>query len=289
MTLTGTTLVETSFRRTDEGRPMLALLANRNPLAIAALLVAASLGPRDATASDPVVHFDFAPTVACADVGSGEFRADHPGKKLIEVAIAVSVSVEAGDAAKVEEIRVQLSDAGRRLRVESFSPETTLESEYTDDIQVTTTTESNKSIGASLGGEAPVVLGDLVAHVTPTINGAYSKTDAETQTAFRKAPRTALVVAGTVESAHGVFFKLRPSPQTTLEGVHELAVRFVVPENWRADELSLQCSATGQDKVLWIKQQATWAEWSGSIAVYLAGDAEARDAAERFARRVARR
>ncbi|MEM9354419.1 MAG: hypothetical protein AAGA92_15540 [Planctomycetota bacterium] len=263
-------------------------LATRNLFA-AALLATAFSAPRDAAASDPVVHFDFAPTAACADVGSEQFLADHPGKKLIEIAVEVSVSVEAGDASKVEEIRVQLSDAGRRLRVESFSPQTTLESEYTDDIQVTTTTESNKAIGASLGGEAPVVLGDLVAHVTPTINGSFSKAEAETQTAFRKAPRTALVVAGTVDSAHGVFFKLRPSPQTTLEGVHELVVRFVVPENWRADELSLQCSATGEDKVLWMKQQATWAERHGSIAVYLAGDAEARDAAEQFARRVARR
>ena len=82
-----------------------------------------------------------------------------------------------------------------------------------------------------------------------------------------------------------MFFKLKRSPQSSLEGVHELVVRFVVPENWRGDSLRVSCQATGQDKFLWMKQQTTWAAAKAPVAVYLAGDQEARIAAEKFVRR----
>ena len=240
-----------------------------------------------ALAGDPVIRFDHASTVACTDVTPEGFGRLRPGEKLIEVPLQVSVHLVSGHPAAVEEVRIELSDADHRMQVESFSPETTLESQLADDIKVTKTTESSKSLGASLGGEAPVVLGDAVAHVTPSLSGGFSKGDVVTETIRRRAPMEALVVAGTIESAHGVFFKLRPSPQTTLEGVHRLTVRFIVPESWRADELTIACSATGRDEVLWIKQRATWARHRGSVAVYLAGDAGARRAAERYARLMA--
>ena len=81
-----------------------------------------------------------------------------------------------------------------------------------------------------------------------------------------------------------MFFTLRPSPQTSLEGVHELTVAFIVPADWRGDAVRVSCQASGEQKVLWMKQQKVWAEKSGGVALYLAGDAEARRAAERRVR-----
>jgi hypothetical protein len=54
-----------------------------------------------------------------------------------------------------------------------------------------------------------------------------------------------------------VFFKLKRSSQTSLEGVHGLSVTFIAPAAWRGGDVSLACSARGRRKVLWIKQPAT--------------------------------
>jgi hypothetical protein len=54
-----------------------------------------------------------------------------------------------------------------------------------------------------------------------------------------------------------VFFKLKRSSQTSLEGVHELAVSFVVPEDWNGGLARVSCIARGQKKVMFVKQSAT--------------------------------
>ena len=99
------------------------------------------------------------------------------------------------------------------------------------------------------------------------------------------APKHLVVASGTTGEQHGVFFKLRPSPQSTLEGEHELTVRFVVPAIWRGDSVAVSCQATGQQKFLWLKQRKVWADQWDCVAIYIAGDVEARRAARRAARR----
>jgi hypothetical protein len=54
-----------------------------------------------------------------------------------------------------------------------------------------------------------------------------------------------------------VFFKLKRTSQTSLEGVHELAVTFVTPRRWPTIELQVSCSAHGERKMLWVRQSAT--------------------------------
>jgi len=44
------------------------------------------------------------------------------------------------------------------------------------------------------------------------------------------------------------------------------------------------CQATGQQKVLWMKQSKVWAQKSSAVALYLAGDLAARRAAQRHVR-----
>jgi hypothetical protein len=83
---------------------------------------------------------------------------------------------------------------------------------------------------------------------------------------------------------HGVFFTLRPSALSSLEGVHELTVQFIVPLAWRGDAVRISCQATGEQKVLWMKQQKVFGEKSIPVALYVAGDSGARRAADRFAR-----
>jgi hypothetical protein len=68
-----------------------------------------------------------------------------------------------------------------------------------------------------------------------------------------------------------VFFKLKRSSQTSLEGVHELAVTFVAPAMWRGAIVQVGCSARGERKLLWvIKQDATLGSEGDSVRLYLA-------------------
>ncbi len=242
--------------------------------------VGLSLTTSNVLAGPPSLSFDFGSTAECREIATDDAGDLFPNEKLIELNLRVSVHLLAGKISDVEEVRIEIGDCDSRIRVESFSPSTRLESNFSEDITVTKTTESSKSLGASLGGEAPVPLGDVVAHVLPSVNGGLSSREVLVEKQVRRAPQYAVVASGTIGQEHGVFFKLRASPQTTLEGSHDLTVRFVVPKNWRGDALRVCCYATGQEKFLWTKQQATWARTCAPLAIYLAGDLEARLAAE---------
>jgi hypothetical protein len=194
------------------------------------------------------------------------------------------VHLTAGTISDVEEIRVEISDCDGRLRVHDFSPRTRLESEFAAAIETTKTVESNHSFSASLGGEIPCIGGTL-AHVTPTIGGGMGGKEVVTEKQKRVAPMQAVVASGTMNEEHGVFFTLRASPLGTLEGVHELTVKFVVPISWRGDAVRVDCRATGEQKVLWMKQQVVWAQKATPVALFMAGDAGARRAAMRFVER----
>ncbi len=263
---------------------MFARILRHQLLSVGLLLLASG---RPAYAEDPTITFDFARTAECRDITSSEAAELYPGEKIVELKLRISVHLLAGNINDVEEIRIEVGDCDQGMRVHSFEPNTRLESTVSEDIQWTKTVETGKTLGASLGGQAPVLLGDAVAHITPSINGGKTHREIVTETQKRVAPKHVVVASGTFGQEHGVFFKMRRSPQTSLEGVHELTVRFIVPERWRGDSLRVCCQATGQDKFLWIKQQAIWANTCAPLTVYLAGDEGARTAAKRHVRRSA--
>jgi hypothetical protein len=246
-------------------------------------LVMLSPGNAVALAGSPQVAFDFGRVAECVDVTPAESEELYPGEKIVELKLRVSVHLLAGNINDVEEVRIEIGDSDNRMRVHSFSPGTQLTSHWSQDIEWCRTTEESKTLGASLGGELPTPVGGLIAHVTPTLSGGLTNGEKITEKQVRIAPKYAVVASGTISEEHGVFFKLRTSPQTSLEGTHEFTVRFIVPDNWRGDGVRVCCQATGTEKVLWMKQQATWAHACSGVALYLAGDAKARQAALRFA------
>lgn len=240
--------------------------------------------PVVAVAAEPRLAFDFGRTLECRDVTPPKFAAAYPDERVVECTLRLSVYLSEGDMADVETLRVEISDCDQRLRVFDFSPRTRLEAALSKDIEWIKTTEASHEFGASLGGELPAVIGEVVAHVTPTINAGTGGRETVTEKQTRVAPKQVVVASGTIEQEHGVFFTLRPSPRVSLEGVHELTVAFIVPAAWRGDAVRVTCKAAGEQKTLWITQQKVWAEASGGVALYLAGDVEGRRAAERLIR-----
>ncbi|WP_145056647.1 hypothetical protein [Adhaeretor mobilis] len=245
-----------------------------------------------ALAAKPRLEFDFGRAVACRVVASedptgdpvlGESALGEP-EKLIEFTLPVSVQLLSGDMRKVLALRIALRDNDQKMIVHDFCPKTRLESQLTGEVHRTHKVETNHSLSATLGGEAPVLLGDLVAQVTPSVSGATGKLDVVTEIERRRPPKDLLIASGTTNQRHGVFFRLKPSPQTTLEGVHKLTVILRVPPNWRGDVLQVSASATGNEKWLWMSSEATFAQLTAPVALYLEGDPEARFAAERYLR-----
>jgi hypothetical protein len=203
------------------------------------------------------VEFDFARVIECRDITSGERLAQYPMQRLIEVALPVSVRFNDVSRDDVDEISIEVSGAAAGLRVQDFAPATQLASEITHEIETTTTSKRSRSLDGTLGGSLPIPGADVAARITPSISAGLANSDTATEKINRLPPKHVVVVSGTYAEGRGVFFKLKRTSQTSLEGVHELAVTFVAPRTWRAIALEVECNAVGTRKTLWVKQQAT--------------------------------
>ena len=83
-----------------------------------------------------------------------------------------------------------------------------------------------------------------------------------------------------------MFFKLRRSSQTTLEGTHDLNVQFIVPADWQSGRIEVSCAAHGTHKLFGLVEQPKLSgQLRRTVELHLAGNTEARQAAERRARR----
>lgn len=250
------------------------------PLLLAVVVLPSSLD-RSAAAGAPVLDFDFPRTIQCVvpdDRPSGE------ATRIVRCVVPLSVRLLEGDIGQVREIRIEIGDCDRRLRVRDFAPATQLVSLTSEAIEWSKTTETGKNFAASLGGEAPVLVGEAIAHVTPNLSGGVNQREIVTQREKRIAPKQVHVASGTVAQGYGVYFTLRPTPQTSLEGMHELSIDLEVPAKWRGDALYVVVEAAGEEKFLWMSQSKRWAREQTRVAIYLAGDERAAAAAEKFVR-----
>jgi hypothetical protein len=253
---------------------------------VGALILLAAANGSATLAGEPPVEFDFARLAAYCEAGPiTESAARHSREKLIEVVLPISVRFHGIPAEDVEEILVEIDASATGLRVYDFWPTTRLASDVVQAIETTKTARSSRSLDATLGGALPVPVGELVAHVTPSVTAGVGQSDVTTEKLSRLPPKEAVVVSGTSSEGRGVFFKLKQSSQTLLEGVHEVSVTFVAPADWEAGAVRVVCSARGQRKVFWMDQPATFGERTVHVQLYRAGDAEMRELAEQRVRK----
>ena len=237
----------------------------------AGVWMAAFFGTAGVAVASPTVEFDFPRTIACVEVTPGP-PIDQYGKiRLINITLPVSVRFHDAAMDDVDELHIEISGAAAGLRVYDFSPATQLASDVAQQIEATTTTKRARSLEGTLGGALPVPYAEIVAHLSPSITAGISGSEVATERMNRLPPKHAVVVSGTLSEGRGVFFKLKRSSQTSLEGVHALSVTFLVPANWRGGEVHASCSAEGQRKVLWMKQEATVGQVAGSVRLQMAG------------------
>lgn len=242
------------------------------------------VGPVDAGfAASPNVIFDSSVIVTCTDVTPSDFAFAHPGEKVIEARFRVSALLEQGSANDIEEVLLVIQSPERRLRVVDFAPKTELTTDVTGEIEVVETSEDTETLDASIGGTVSVDYGVVKAKASPAVGGGNTQRNILTEKYHRIPPKELLLSSGTTNNEHGVFFKLRPSSQTSLEGMREYTCRFAVPEGWRGDWVMLQCHAKGYSGVGVFRSLEACGYRRAYVGLYLAGDAEAQMAAVRLA------
>jgi hypothetical protein len=233
-------------------------------------------------AAEPTVEFDFARLIPFRVVEVAESASSlSDGEKLVEVVIPISVRFRGVPVDDVRELDFEVDASDAELRVAGFAPATQLHTDITQPIYTSTTKENARALEATLGGELPVPMGDVVSHVTPSVTAAVGKSESATERLSRLPPKEAIVVSGTASQGQGVFYKLKRSTQTSLEGVHEISIQFVVPEDWQGCALRVTCTARGQRTVFWMDKPAQFGQVAARVQLYEAGDAEMRDLARR--------
>jgi len=212
---------------------------------VACGLLASIAHPLDAEASDPIfsVTYDTPLTVSFQEVArSGD-------SKTIIVTIPVSVKFQ-GDAKSLSNANIEFESPDQTLRVVDFLPQTTTTTDIVGPIQIETTKEAGGTLKFQFGHDASV---------NATANGlvdakvaATKKVDASgelryaTKLKYEQLPaRELLLASGIRNRGHGVFFKLKPNSQHSIEGQHNFVCLFNVKPDWKCDYLVARCYEVG--------------------------------------------
>lgn len=221
----------------------------------------------------PDVGFDVPATLVCRDVTTAEFRQSHPGERLIEVEAPVTLMLYHGKAAKLDDVVISIQGDHAGFRVHDYAPRTELQSELAEPIELKTTHSNDKSIGASLGGK---LSGDIA--LIPTVSAGLSKATSETEQRKQLAPKQAVLVSGTIGGRTGVYYKLRRSTQSTLEGERTFNVTFAAPVEWEGGSIKVHCLARGEKKWLFVEQRRIWNETAKPVELRLVSHTVAKPA-----------
>jgi len=244
----------------------------RARLILALMLIAPWPTLRGGAASDPI-SLDVPAMVPAARSDSG---ADQ---NLAEITIEIPVSLLARDAnLELEELLVAVYWASEPQLVSHFAPDTQLVSDIEGPIQIQETRSRNLSMGVKGQGDYAGTVG-LKAD-------AGMGTSSSTTTSFSKKPELSLLATrGIIKRGTGIYFKFRPSTQTTLEGTQLLLVQFRVPRSWQAGLLRVDCLVQA-NRPGFTSFDSKRVEFMNEFeaAVYLQGNEVAYDMAREYAR-----
>ncbi|TWT32017.1 hypothetical protein [Blastopirellula retiformator] len=237
------------------------------------LITLATLSSATLASAGPV-NFDVGYRIACRDVTPDDYVGDE---KLIEAKFVVSslVAYEAENDLLQFVIRIESGDP--RMTVVDYSPRTTLENKLTGGMQIERKKESDSSLGANLTGKYDGI-------VSGNISGGASRKDAVTTKYELRSPVELIAASGTIHRGAGVYFKLKPARQSTLEGAKEYTCVFRVPGNWTRGLASVYCEALGEESssLSPLDSRRTFARQAFRVALYLDINADAKRAAENY-------
>jgi hypothetical protein len=237
--------------------------------------------PSITSAAAPQVHFDASTVVECRDVTPHGFAEVYPNERIVEAIVRISTLVVSGREEDFEDLLLVMDSPEKRLRVADFAPKTELVSDVVGTIDAKATNEKTKTTDFKLGGVLSASYGLASVQVLPSTSTTNTRHDSVTEEYKRLPNRSLALASGTIHGEHGVFFKLKRTPLSSLEGSKDFTCLFVVPKNWRGDWLVVTCQARGFNKVLLTKSLEECGRAQILVGLYAAGDAVAKDHVER--------
>lgn len=219
-------------------------------------------------AGAPPVRFDVPPMIP-AQVTSYSPQPQFPNSQCIDMELSISAFLESTFAGQVEEMVLQIDSHRRDLQVADFAPRTELATATQGQVNVSEVFRQDRD-AAIQGAAAYPGVGWAKGHASFQDHVDIQKSYLE------KAPAHVLTAAGTTGRRTGVYFKLRKSPQNSLEGEHPTRIRWVVPNGWRGDLLEVSCVAFGKAGHGGTRELA---RQRFLVAAYIAGDAVAAEVA----------
>lgn len=237
------------------------------------------MASRPARAAPPEVSFDVMPSVGCRDVTTAEFAEANPDEKLIEVVIEISSLIRQGKEGELLQFFYRFDSPRRTMRIVDYTPKTTLASDLAGNVTIEKKQETTKGIGLAV--TAPL---EWPAKLTGSGDLGTKTTDS---TRYELVPpKIAVAASGTLDRGYSVYFKVKPSRSTSLEGARPFTLVLRVPHSWRADYVHLSCTASAAAQGLLgpLDEELVCGQRKFVVALYAEGDASAKAAAERLIR-----
>ena len=226
----------------------------------------------------PRVVFDMPYAVSCRDVTPPEFAAANPGNKLVEVKLGISSLLQAGKEKDLAQYFIRIETPQRTMSVQDFLPKTAHEA-LQGNTTITKNSETTLSLGINITGHYQALAGTAISPGISQKHSSGIKYD-------MLPPLETVTASGTILRGSGVYFKLKSSERNLLEGERDFGLVLRVPKGWRGDYLHVRCEAEGiaRGLVSSLDQQQLCGQRDFLISLYLAGDTEARRAAEGLSR-----
>lgn len=245
---------------------MLPLITFRHFFVLAVLF----LGAPSVVAKNAAIEFDLPNTAA------GVFQASPDGQHQVTFSLRLSSLIVNPSAGSVDQWIVRCTPR-TRLRVLDYAPKTELHSGIDGPIQITQTRENSESFGLGLNADYQKMFGGHMGLDDQEKNLDSKKFN-------RLAPLQTVIASGTIDRGHGVFFKLRSTATSVLEGEKQFEVTFAVPSNWRRSIFDV--SVIAQENVRGFstsQHNHTLAAQHFPVAVYRSDDPQSHQLAQQLA------
>jgi len=240
----------------------------------AAIAVTLGLWLNVCHAGSPRVQFDVAAMVGCRDVTPAEFAEVNPHERLFEARFQVSSLIRGGDEDGLAQYLYRIESPHGGFFVVDYLPKTTLATDVVGPVGIQNEREKTQSVGINVSGHYDnLVRGDASA-----TRGTSIKSNVRYELL---PPLELLASSGTIGREGGVYYKLRPSKRTSLEGAREFTIVLRVPHAWRGDFVRVRCEAAGRRTGILptFENQGAWGMAEFLVALYAEGDGQAKRAA----------
>ncbi len=221
------------------------------------------------------VQFDVQTIAPAIALNSDSASRQMPDSRLVQVRLDVSTIVPSEFQGNFEEAMIKFATRQPAVQVADYWPRTEMYSPVTTPISVAEDYDRTRQASIQGAGGYPFIgsaQGQAYFHDNLSRDVQYQQ----------RPPMQLLSAAGTIDRRSGVYFKLRSTPQSVLEGSRTFVLTLEVPSMWRGDVLEFHAVAYGRKTSESNNHRKTLGQERFLIAVYADGDKTAAEYAMSF-------